>query len=128
MSNKEISDNESLTFQISLLKAERTGCEEVLNRTFNELTQLFFNPILTAKEERFEQQDRKRDLLNLSKIILNMGTDYVIEQSFGRRQNFRAFLTSIMVEIASTPLISRNITKLFSGIDRSLFGKVQSID
>lgn len=128
MSNKEISDNESLTFQISLLKAERTGCEEVLNRTFNELTQLIFNPILTAKEERFEQQDRKRDLLNLSKIILNMGTDYVIEQSFGRRQNFRAFLTSIMVEIASTPLISRNITKLFSGIDRSLFGKVQSID
>jgi hypothetical protein len=122
MGNKEITNSESLLMQISLLKAERTENELVLSQTFNELTQLIFNPILTVKEQRFDLQGTKRDLINLSKTVLNMGTDYIIEQSLGRRQGIKSLLTSIMVEIVSIPLISRNITKLFAGIDRKIFG------
>jgi hypothetical protein len=128
MSNREITGSESLTLQILQLKEERTIHEEELSRTFNELKQLIFNPGLTVMEKRFEHQDRKRDLINLSKVVLNMGTDFIIEQSFGRRQKFRAFLTSIMMELASSPLINKKISKLFSGINRSLFGNEESIE
>lgn len=124
MDHKRITNYESLQMQILHLKAERTGNELVLGQTFNELTQLIFNPVKIVNEDRFDLQDTKRDLLNLSKTILNMGTDYVIEQSFGRRQGIKSLFTSIMVEIVSTPLISRNITKLFAGIDRKIFGEI----
>lgn len=126
MENREISGSVTLALQITLLKAERMGCEEALDRSFNELTQLIFNPVLTLKEVRFEQQDRKRDLLNLTKMVLNMGTDYLIEQSFGKRQKFREFLTSIMVELASTPLISKNITKIVAKISNQFIGEKEN--
>jgi hypothetical protein len=124
MENRIIADSESLTLKILQLKAERSAQEVEFNQHIKELTQLF-NPALTVREERFEQQDRKRDLINLTKTILNMGTDYIVEQSFGRQQRFRAFLSSIMIELVSTPLINKNITKLFSGITKKLFGKTE---
>jgi hypothetical protein len=128
MDYKEITSGKSLQMQISQLKADRKAHEEGLSKSFNELTQLIFHPVHTAEEERFEKQNRKRDLMELSKTVLNMGTDYIIEQSFGRRQKFQSFLTSIMVEIVSTPFVSRNITKLFLGIDRHLSEESESTD
>jgi len=128
MENREISGSTTLALQIILLKAEKSEREVEFNQELKELKQLFFNPAFIVKDAIYEQQDGKRELLNLSKLILNMGTDYILEQSFGRRQNFRHFLGSIMIELASTPLINRNITKLFSGINKRFFRKAEYID
>jgi hypothetical protein len=128
MENMEISGSTTLALKILLLKAEKSAQEAEFNQTLKELKQLFFNPAFIIKDSKYEQPDRKRELLNLSKLLLNMGTDYVIEQSFGKRQNFRDFLGSIMFEIVSTPLINRNITKLFMGLNKQLFGKSEDIN
>ncbi|MBN2237005.1 MAG: hypothetical protein JW729_05565 [Bacteroidales bacterium] len=123
MSNNQISGNESLTQQILQMKAERAKLEEGLNQSFGELTHVFFDPSDTTKEKPDEEKDGKRILINFSKIALNMGTDYIIEQSFGKRKKFSDFLTSIMIELVSIPLINKGISKIFAGIDRSLFGE-----
>jgi len=125
MGNKDISGSIALKLEILLLKAEKSTQEAALNETFKELTQPIFKPVFAVKEELYEQRDRKRELINLTKLVLNMGTDYIIEQSFGKHQKFRDFLTSIMFEIASTPLINRKITTLFSGLTKHLFRKTE---
>lgn len=127
MGNKGISDSIALKLKILLLKEEKTAQEAGLNEIFKELTQPIFKPVYALKEERYEQRDRKREFIDLTKLVLNMGTDYIIEQSFGKHQKFKDFLASIMVELVSTPLINRNITKLFYGINNRLFGKKEVI-
>lgn len=122
MSNNQISGNESLTQQILQMKAERAQLEEGLNQSFGELTHVFFDSSDTKKEKN-DEKDGKRILINFSKIALNMGTDYIIEQSFGKRKKFSDFLTSVMIELLSIPLINKGISKIFAGIDRSLFGE-----
>ena len=128
MENIEISGSVTLTLQIMLLKAEKSAKEVEINQTFKELTQLLFSPSYSIKETLYEPRNGRRELIDLTKIVLNMGTDYIIEQKFGKRQKFRDFLASIMVELVSTPLINRNITKLFTGINKQLFGKAESIE
>jgi hypothetical protein len=128
MEDIEISGSVTLTLKIQLLKAEKSAKEVEISQTFKELTQLIFNPLYSAKEIIVEPRNGRRELIDLTKIVLNMGTDYIIEQSFGKRQKFRHFLASIMVEIVSTPLINRNISKLFSGINKQLFEKTENID
>lgn len=128
MSNNEISGNESLTLQILQLKAERIKLEEGISQSFNDLAQVIFNPARATKEKPSEEQDGKRNWINFSKIVLNMGTDYIIEQRFGKRQKFNDFLTSIMIELISIPLINKGIINIIAGIDRSLFGEYEHTD
>ncbi|MFO7868734.1 MAG: hypothetical protein R6U95_05495 [Bacteroidales bacterium] len=117
MSTNEISDNTSLTEQILQLKAERTKLEEGLSQSFSDIKQTVFNPSKTNKDE---EQNGKRDVINLSKIVVNMGTDYIIEQNFGKKQNFSDFFASSVMELISVPLISKGIESLFAEIDESL--------
>jgi hypothetical protein len=126
MSNNEIVGINALKRQISHLKAERSASEEVLTQSFGEMTQLIFKPAKTIKNELSKKQGIKRDLISLSKVILNLGTNYLIERSFGRRQKLNVLLTTIMVELVSIPLINKGITKLFTGIDRHIFGETES--
>ncbi|MBN2807112.1 MAG: hypothetical protein JXR22_10680 [Prolixibacteraceae bacterium] len=123
-----ITGSESLSRQISQLKAERAAQEEALTQSFNDLKQLIFYPAKNIKIYSNNLPSRKRELINLSKIVLNMGTDYILEQSFGKRQKLNDFLTAVMIELISIPLINRGITKLFTGIDKYLFGETASND
>jgi hypothetical protein len=126
MNSNEISGIETLNRQISLLKAEKIGREAELNQSFNELTQLIFNPVQNIPEGHCKKHKNKRELINLSKAILNRGTDYVIEQSFGKRQKLRGLLTSIIFEMVSNPLINGNIATFFSRTYNKLFGETDS--
>lgn len=128
MGKTEITGSESLLEQISLLKAARTEQEEALTQSFNDLTLLVFNPAKAIMAESNEKQSGKRELINISKIILNMGTDYIIEQSFGKRQKLKNFLSSVMIELISIPLINSGITNFFAAVDKHLFKDDDSSD
>jgi hypothetical protein len=125
MSRNEISGGESLSRQIAQLKAERAENEKEIIWTYQELTQLVFNPVMNIPEKIGEKRKIKREMINLSKIVLNRSTDYIIEQRFGKRQKFRVFLTSVLIEVAANPLINRNIAMLISGIYKQIFGKTE---
>lgn len=127
MGNKNITDSESLALQISQLKAERTSHEEALALSFNELTQVFFNPVRTIISQSHEKKNRKREFINISKIIVNLGSDYLIEQTFGKRQKLSNFLTAVAVELISVPLINSMVTKIFAGIDQNIFGDSEEV-
>ena len=128
MINNGISDSESLSMQIAQLKADRTGLEEELNRSFNEITQLIFKPAIIIHDKPADKPGVKRDLINLSKIVLNRGTNYIIEQRFGKPQKMSDFLTSLVLELITVPLINKSVNNLFSGIDRYLFEETECVD
>jgi hypothetical protein len=119
MSSYKISDIETLKLQISQLKAQKTDHEVELQQSFSQLTQLFFNPASNANEEHSKKHKTKRNIINLSKIILNMGTDYLIEQNFGKPQKWGSFLTSVAIRLISIPMIHNGIIKIFSEINDS---------
>ena len=119
MSNSKISDVETLKLQISQLKAQKTDHEVELQQSFSQLTQLFFNPASNANEEHSKKHKTKRNIINLSKIILNMGTDFLIEQTFGKRQKWGTFATSVGLKLLSTPMIHNGIIKLFTEISET---------
>lgn len=119
MSNSKISDVETLKLQISQLKAQKKGDEVELHQSFSQLTQLFFNPASNANEEHSKKHKTKRNIINLSKIILNMGTDYLIEQNFGKPQKWGDFVTALAIRLISLPMIHNGIIKIFSEINDS---------
>lgn len=115
MSTYKISDIETLKLQISQLKAQKKGDEVELHQSFAQLTQLFFNPASNnANGEQSKKHKTKRNIINLSKIILNMGTDFLIEQTFGKRQKWGTFATSVGLKLLSIPMIHNGIIKLFT--------------
>jgi hypothetical protein len=120
MSNSKISDVETLKLQISQLKAQKKGDEVELHQSFSQLTQLVFNPASNnANGEHSKKHKTKRNIINLSKIILNMGTDFLIEQTFGKRQKWGTFATSVGLKLLSTPMIHNGIIKLFTEISET---------
>jgi hypothetical protein len=116
MENIDISQKTKLQLQILQLKAEKSSQEEALNQSFKELTHLIFIPDPMKKEINNESRDNKRALINLSKMIINKSTNYIIEQKFGHKHSFNDFLTSMFIELISTPYINQKIVKIFSGI------------
>lgn len=126
MNYNEISGSIALKRQILQLKAEKSASEQMLTQSFGEFTQIIFKPAKGKTKELNKEQGLKRDLINLSKAILNIGTNFIIEYNFGKRQKLNVLLTTIMVELVSIPLINKSITKLFAGIDRHLFGETDS--
>lgn len=115
MGKKEISGSAELEKQILQMNTQRSIREAELNQSFKELKKTFFIPTSIKKENSKEEpQDDKRDLLNLSKMMINKSTDYVLEQNFGQKRSFVDFFTSMIVEILLSPFINKKITVFFS--------------
>jgi hypothetical protein len=123
MENIEISESLELTFQISKLKAEKTNREVELKQSFNELTQHIFLPDSIRNEGINEINDTKRGFLNLSKMVVNRTTNYILEQKFGVKSSFKYFLGSMFLELLATPFITKKITTIFSQIHNQGFEK-----
>lgn len=115
MSHSKISDVETLKLQILQLRGQKAGHEEELHQSYSQLTQLFINPnSKNANEGQSKKHKTKRNIINLSKIIVNMGTDYLIEQTFGKRQKWGTFATSVGLKLLSIPMIHNGIIQLFT--------------
>ncbi len=121
METMYITGSDSLAIQILKLKTEKSAQEAEFNQSINDLKQFLFNPAIPEKDSLYEKNDKKREFIDLTKIVLNRVTDFSIEQTFGRRRKFRDFLISTMLELASTPIISRNIAALFAGMNMRFF-------
>lgn len=120
MSNNKISDIETLELQISQLKAKKTEYEEELRQSFDLLTQQLINPVYkNTSIENDENNHYKRHFINFSKIVINMGTDYLIEQNFGKKQNLGEFLTNSALRLISIPFIKNGFIQFFSEISNT---------
>lgn len=117
MENIDISATAALQLKILQLKAEKTNLEKTLNQAFKEFTYMLFVPAAIKNEVDAETPETdNKALLNLSQKVLNMSTDYILEQKFGKKRPFNDFLTSMFFELISTPYVNQKIIEIFSGI------------
>lgn len=110
MNNIKVAAYTDLQQQIDTLKKEKKEKEIELKYQFAEIA-TEANPIKIVKEyvgTILEDKDLK---LNVSKIGINLGTNFLIEKLLGRNRSIKGYLSSMLVEKFSTSIINTLITK-----------------
>jgi hypothetical protein len=113
MENKSnITDHATLIQRISQLKEDKKIQERALkhsaNIAFNSLNPL--NMLKQSLHGFVEDKDVKSDLL---KAGVTLGANFLIDKSLGKYRNIKGFLSSVLVESISTPLIYSGLSRLF---------------
>ncbi len=99
-----------LQIQIATLKKQKLAKEEELKVQFSELANQA-NPIKIAKEYLSSILEDKDLKLNISKVGINLGTNFLIEKVLGRNKSIKGYLSSMLVEKISTSIINTLINK-----------------
>jgi len=111
--NSNITDHATLTQRILQLKDDKKIQEVELrhsvNTAFSSLNPL--NMLKQSLHEFVEDKDVKSDIL---KAGVNFGANLLIDKSLGKYRSIKGFLSSVLVESISTPLIYSGLSKLFS--------------
>jgi hypothetical protein len=116
MENTEITNHSELIIQIALVKSEKTRQEEALKYIIKEFS-ISLNPLSIIKNSIHELAADKVVKLDLAKVGLNMGANFLIEKLLGRNSSIKGFLSSLLVEKVSGGLISNNMPKILSVIN-----------
>lgn len=128
MENIDLSESAELKLQILLLKSEKSRQEAALNQSLKELTHRLFIPDSMKKETNNEPQSDKRMILNLSKMVLNKSTDYILEQNFGQKRVLSDFVASMFVELVLSPFINEKIRAFIIEISNQVFDESEEND
>lgn len=119
MQNKEILNHSELSLCIMQLKSDILLQEDELKHTFKGF--LFtLNPISIVKDSIHELARDKEVQFDLTKVGLNLGTNFLIEQVLGRNRSIKGFLSSVLVEKFSNTFINKNASGIISGISKFL--------
>ena len=119
MRNKEILNHVELSLRIMELKSEVLLQQDNLKYTFKGF--LFtLNPISIVKESIHELAKDKEVQFDLTKVGLNLGADFLINQVLGRNRSIKGFLSSVLLEKLSNTFINKNASGIISGISKLL--------
>ena len=119
MKNKEILNHAELSLRIMELKSEVLLQQDNLKYTFKGF--LFtLNPISIVKESIHELAKDKEVQFDLTKVGLNLGADFLINQVLGRNRSINGFLCSVLLEKLSNTFINKNASGIISGISKLL--------
>lgn len=117
MDNTNITTHAALISRIRFLRAEKIRQEAELKQRFNDTLSLL-NPVSIVKDSLHELAENKQVQFDVAKVALNMGTNLVIDQVFGKYRSIKGFLSSVLLEKMSDRFINTNTLKIFS-----IFGK-----
>lgn len=112
MNTIPITSHASLQVRINELKRERSTQEERLKYAFQAFAHTH-SPLSIIKGSVKGLTQDKELRTDMVKAGLNLGTDFIIERLLGRSRSVKGFLSSILVENLSTPLINKWVNKLF---------------
>jgi hypothetical protein len=119
MQNKETLNHAELSLRIMELKSEILLQEDELKYRFKEF--LFtLNPISIVKDSIHELASDKEVQFDLTKVGLNLGANFLIDQVLGRNRSIKGFLSSVLVEKFSNTFINKNASGIISGISKLL--------
>lgn len=124
MENSGLSNHTELKLRISQLKVEKHRQEEELKITINEFIHSF-HPATLIKETVHELATDREVQMDLTKVGLNIGINFIIEKIFGKDKSSKGVLGSVFAETIASTLISQNMPKIFSGIS-NLFHRKQN--
>jgi hypothetical protein len=112
---------------IVLLKEEKLLQEEMLRVKLAEmLSSISAASIVKHSIHQLATDSEVR--LDMVKVGLNYGTDFIIGQIFGRRQSIPVYLVSQLAQKISGALIRSYSSDIFSGIRKLLMPRSKRID
>ncbi len=119
MENKKILNHTELSMCIMQLKSDILLQEDELKHKFKEF--LFtLNPISIVKDSIHQLARDKEVQFDLTKVGLNVGANFLIDQVLGRNRSIKGFLSSLLVEKFSNTFINKNASGIISGISKLL--------
>lgn len=124
MQKKEILNHAELSLHIMQLKSDIALQEDELKHTFKSF--LFtLNPVSIVKDSIHELAKDKEVQFDLTKVGLNVGANFLIDQLLGRNRSIKGFLSSVLIEKFSNTFINKNASGIISGITKLLSKKNQ---
>lgn len=119
MKSKEILNHAELSLRIMQLKSEILLQEDELKYKFKELL-VTLSPMSIVKESIHDLATDKEVQFDLTKVGLNAGANFLIDQVLGRNRSIKGFLSSFIVEKIANTLINKNASGIVSGISKLL--------
>jgi hypothetical protein len=119
MENSGISTYTELKLRIIHLKSEKAKQEEELKQSFKAFANSI-NPVSIVKESIHELARDKEVQVDLTKIVLNIGTNLIINKILGRDHSIKDFLSSLLIEKISGFLENKNVSQIVTGISNLL--------
>ena len=123
MKKIDIYDHATLIVHIQQVKIIKQQQEDELKTCFSDFVDTL-NPMSIIKNSFHELVTDKEVLSDITKVALNMGSNLLIDQVFGKYRSIKGFLKSIVFEKISTAVINSNIIQLLPVA--SLFKKKQN--
>jgi hypothetical protein len=119
MQNKNITNHAELLLRIMELKSEIVFEKSELNNKFKQFL-YNLNPISIVKDSIHELARDKEIQFDLTKVGLNVGANFLIDQILGRNKSIKGFLSSVLIEKFSNTFINKNASGIISGISKFL--------
>lgn len=119
METTEIVNHTELLMRITLLREEKCRQEEEIKDTFNNFVSTL-DPVYLVKKSLHNLAEDKDVQYNLSKVVLNFGTSFIIDKILGKNRSIKGFLSAVLVERFSTSVINNNLPKIISVITNLL--------
>lgn len=117
MENKKILNHYDLLCHISKLKDDKISQEFELKLKLNEFVKTL-NPISMVKNSLRELAQNKEVRLDVAKVGLNVGANFLIDNVLGRGRSIKGFLSSLLMEKISSIVIDKNASSIISGIGK----------
>ena len=113
MKKKNITYHQLLSERIAVLKDERAGLEIKIKGTIAGIAQSF-SPTSILKSSVKQLSTDKEFRTEAVVSGLSLGANFLIEKVLGRSKSIKGFLSSVLVEDISTPLINLIVKKFFT--------------
>ena len=118
-----ITNHKDLVERIMHLRASKLRQEEDLKHIFTTVIGTM-NPVSIVKNSIHELVENREIQLDLTKVGLDIVTNFVIDKVLGRNRSIKGFLSSVLVEKLSGSFINNeNVLKLIKGIKNRLSKK-----
>ena len=118
-----ITNHTDLVLRITHLKASKLRQEEDLKHIFSTVIGTM-NPVSILKDSIHELAENKAIQLDLTKVGLDIVTNFVIDKVLGRNRSIKGFLSSVLVEKLSGSFINDGTAlKIIMGIKNWLSKK-----
>lgn len=117
----KISNYRELELKIAELNQQKLIEEKELENSIHMFIKTI-NPVDMLKNSLTTLTKDKTTQIDLAKLGLNLGANFIIEKALGKNESIKGFLSSVALELFSTPFINSNSSKLIKGIS-NLFNR-----
>lgn len=115
MESKKILNHHDLLCHISKLKDDKIYQEAELKVKLNEFAKTL-DPLSIVKHSIHELTQNKEVRLDVAKVGLNVGANFLINTVLGRDKSIKGFLSSLLIKKISSIVIDKNASGIISGI------------